>query len=49
LLQLKAENPNASFGELAKMVSERWKSLSTEEKAPYEAAALQVRTVVHIL
>ncbi|KAF5832780.1 FACT complex subunit SSRP1-A [Dunaliella salina] len=39
--KMKAENPSASFGELAKLISERWKTISPEEKAPYEEAAKQ--------
>jgi hypothetical protein len=41
--QLKAANPSASFGELAKIVSEHWKNVSSEEKATYEAMAKQVK------
>lgn len=31
-----------SFGDLAKLVSERWKSISPEDKASYEAKAKKV-------
>lgn len=42
-MQLKEENPGVSFGELAKLISEQWKSISAEEKVPYENMAKQVR------
>ena len=33
---LAAENPDLTFGELTKKLSEMWKGLSDAEKAPYE-------------
>lgn len=38
---LKSEHPDLSFGELAKLLGEKWKTLSSEEKQPYEEQALQ--------
>eukprot|EP00947_MAST-08B_sp_MAST-8B-sp1_P005100 g5100.t1 len=37
--QLKAENPDASFVEQAKMLGARWKSMDAAARAPYEATA----------
>lgn len=34
-----AENPGIPFGEVAKKLGEKWKSLSAEEKAPFEEKA----------
>jgi len=39
--QLKEENPEASFGELGKLVGEAWKKLSEDEKETYNRKALQ--------
>mmetsp|Transcript_1235 Transcript_1235/g.1738 ORF Transcript_1235/g.1738 Transcript_1235/m.1738 type:complete len:2914 (-) Transcript_1235:233-8974(-) len=36
--KVKADNPDMSFGEVGKAVSERWKALNAEEKAPYMEA-----------
>ncbi|XVF14219.1 hypothetical protein REPUB_Repub09cG0039400 [Reevesia pubescens] len=36
---LKKSNPGASFTELSKIIGEKWKKLSEEEKQPYEAKA----------
>ena len=33
---VKAANPDASFGDLSKVISTQWKALSPEAKAPYE-------------
>jgi hypothetical protein len=33
---VKAANPDASFGDLSKVISAQWKALSPEAKAPYE-------------
>lgn len=35
----KAAHPEHTFGEIAKALSEKWKGLSDEEKAPYLAKA----------
>jgi hypothetical protein len=32
---IKAENPNLTFGELAKAVGDKWKTMSDEDKKPY--------------
>ncbi|KAG1468245.1 hypothetical protein G6F56_003947 [Rhizopus delemar] len=32
---VKEENPGATFGKLGKLLGEKWKSLSEEEKKPY--------------
>eukprot|EP00349_Pseudokeronopsis_sp_Brazil_P003013 CAMPEP_0202956542 /NCGR_PEP_ID=MMETSP1396-20130829/1050_1 /ASSEMBLY_ACC=CAM_ASM_000872 /TAXON_ID= /ORGANISM="Pseudokeronopsis sp., Strain Brazil" /LENGTH=72 /DNA_ID=CAMNT_0049673615 /DNA_START=48 /DNA_END=266 /DNA_ORIENTATION=+ len=34
--KLKAANPDASFGDLGKMLGEQWKKLSDSEKAKYK-------------
>lgn len=36
---IKAENPDVSFGQVGKLLGEKWKALSPEEKEPYEAKA----------
>eukprot|EP00741_Cyanophora_paradoxa_P014565 tig00020806_g14045.t1 len=36
---IKAENPGASFGEIGKLTGDKWKGMTAEEKAPYEAKA----------
>ncbi|KAI0759180.1 HMG-box [Irpex lacteus] len=33
--RVKAENPDAGFGEIGKLLGARWKELSDEEKKPY--------------
>jgi hypothetical protein len=33
--QLKKENPDLSFGEIAKLLGEKWKQLSEDEKEIY--------------
>ena len=33
--EIKRQNPNATFGDLAKMQVERWKAMSEDEKAPF--------------
>jgi len=33
--RVKAENPDASFGEIGKLLGARWKELDDEEKKPY--------------
>ncbi|GIL44113.1 hypothetical protein Vafri_1648 [Volvox africanus] len=37
--KVKAENPGIAFGEVGKMLGERWKGMSLDEKAPYEQMA----------
>jgi hypothetical protein len=41
--KIKQENPDASFGEIGKLISEKWKALSDAEKAPYEEKAAKDR------
>lgn len=36
---VKAENPNITFGQVGKVLGEKWKALTAEEKEPYEAKA----------
>jgi hypothetical protein len=33
------ENPGVSFGQVGKILGERWKALSEKQRAPYEAKA----------
>ncbi|CAH1758291.1 20885_t:CDS:2 [Entrophospora sp. SA101] len=37
--KVKAENPEAKFGEIMKFLGEKWKALNDEEKAPYNEMA----------
>jgi len=37
--KVKAENPGIAFGEVGKKIGEMWKTLSAEDKAPYDAQA----------
>eukprot|EP00198_Chlamydomonas_reinhardtii_P000242 XP_001689577.1 high mobility group protein [Chlamydomonas reinhardtii] len=37
--KVKAENPGIAFGEVGKLLGERWKAMSAEEKAPYDEMA----------
>lgn len=37
--RIKTDNPDASFAEIAKMVSEEWKGLTLEDKKKYEDMA----------
>ena len=39
--EIKKANPDASFGEVGKLVGEAWKKLGDEEKKPYEASAAE--------
>ncbi|GMI02367.1 hypothetical protein TrLO_g14125 [Triparma laevis f. longispina] len=39
--EIKAENPDISFGELSKKTGEVWKSLSVEDKQPFEDLAAE--------
>lgn len=36
---VRAENPGISFGQVGRLLGEKWKALSTEEKVPYETKA----------
>ncbi|QSL66977.1 hypothetical protein MERGE_001364 [Pneumocystis wakefieldiae] len=36
---VKTENPDATFGEIGKILGERWKNLSSKDKQPYENRA----------
>lgn len=36
---VKAANPDADFGALSKLIATQWKTLSSEEKTPYEEAS----------
>ncbi|BDA50575.1 probable high mobility group protein B2 at N-terminal half [Coccomyxa sp. Obi] len=38
---VKADHPELGFGELTKKLGEMWKAMSAEEKAPYEAMAME--------
>ncbi|KAI8982413.1 high mobility group box domain-containing protein [Mycotypha africana] len=37
--EVKAENPEASFGQIGKILGEKWKAMSDEEKKPYNDKA----------
>ncbi|KAI0744791.1 high mobility group box domain-containing protein, partial [Earliella scabrosa] len=43
--RIKAENPDAGFGEIGKLLGAKWKELDEEEKKPYldQAAADKAR------
>lgn len=36
---VRSENPGIAFGQVGKLLGERWKALSAEEKVPYETKA----------
>lgn len=36
---VRAENPGISFGQVGKLLGEKWKALSADEKTPYETKA----------
>lgn len=36
---IKSENPDITFGQVGKMLGEKWKALSGEDREPYEAKA----------
>lgn len=36
---VRAENPGISFGQVGKLLGDRWKSLSADDKLPYETKA----------
>ena len=38
-VQVKSENPDAGFGEIAKIIAAKYKSLSQEERAQYDEQA----------
>ncbi|KAK9355142.1 high mobility group box domain-containing protein [Lipomyces doorenjongii] len=38
---VRSENPGIAFGQVGKLLGERWKALSPKEKVPYEARAAQ--------
>ena len=40
---IKAEHPNASFGDVSKMVGGKWKAMTEEERAPYVASSNKER------
>ncbi|PSN66708.1 Non-histone chromosomal protein 6 [Corynespora cassiicola Philippines] len=37
--KVREENPGIKFGEVGKMLGEKWKSLTEKQRAPYEAKA----------
>lgn len=36
---IRAENPDAGFGQVGKLLGDRWKSLNDDERIPYESKA----------
>ncbi|ODV91117.1 hypothetical protein CANCADRAFT_31873 [Tortispora caseinolytica NRRL Y-17796] len=36
---VREENPGIAFGQVGKVLGEKWRALTTEEKAPYEKMA----------
>lgn len=36
---VRAENPGISFGQVGKLLGEKWKALNSEDKLPYENKA----------
>lgn len=36
---VRAENPGITFGDVGKMLGDKWKSLTAEDKVPYEEKA----------
>lgn len=38
---VRGENPTASFGQIGKLLGEKWKSLTESEKKPYEDKAAE--------
>ncbi|KAF3911748.1 hypothetical protein AA313_de0205719 [Arthrobotrys entomopaga] len=36
---VRSENPGIAFGQVGKVLGERWKALSDKQRAPYEAKA----------
>jgi len=37
---VRAENPGIAFGQVGKVLGERWKALSEKQRGPYEAKAV---------
>lgn len=37
--EIKEENPDATFGELGKIIGAKWHELTEEDKAPYQEKA----------
>jgi len=37
---VRAENPGIAFGQVGKVLGERWKALSDKQRQPYEAKAI---------
>lgn len=37
--QVKTDNPKAKFGDISKIIGNKWKTLSDDEKVPYKAKA----------
>ncbi|KAK9380275.1 high mobility group box domain-containing protein [Kockiozyma suomiensis] len=38
---VRSENPGIAFGQVGKLLGERWKALSAKDKIPYETRAAQ--------
>jgi hypothetical protein len=38
--RIKAENPDAGFGDIGRLLGAKWKEMTDSEKKPYEAKAL---------
>ncbi|KAK7208222.1 nucleosome binding protein [Myxozyma melibiosi] len=38
---VRSENPGIAFGQVGKLLGERWKALTAKDKVPYEARAAQ--------
>ncbi|KAI9244976.1 Nhp6bp [Phascolomyces articulosus] len=38
--QVKEENPDASFGTIGKLLGDKWKNMTDDDKAPYVAKAV---------
>jgi len=37
--QVKADNPNISFGQIGKVLGEQWKNMDEEDRKPYDEKA----------
>lgn len=44
--EVKAANPGIKFGEVGKVLGERWKAASADDKARFEVMAKEVRCVL---